>query len=61
MKEQKHMQKVLNTGMFTQRQQEPFCAPNNIGLEHFAHGNGYSQQHPPAELFHFQHKQIQSL
>lgn len=35
MKEQKHMQKVLNTGMFTQRQQEPFCAPNNIGIEHF--------------------------
>lgn len=36
MKEQKHMQKVLNTGMFTQRQQEPFCAPNDIGVEHFA-------------------------
>ena len=61
MKEMKHMQKVLNTGMFTQRQYEPVCAPNNTGAQRFA-----SQQqlqtdlHQQNAFFHFHHQQIQS-
>lgn len=58
MKELKHIQKVSNTGMFTQRQHEPFCAPNNIGVQHFA----LQQWLQPATsistmaFFHFQHQ-----
>ena len=63
MKELKHMQKVLNTGMFTQRQHKAFCASKNTGVQHFTLQQRLQPETSTSRMgfSHFQHQQIQSL